>query len=91
MVLQHILIILRDDAALHGFLPIMQMRGTHALGNLFRRRDAQVDAAVVRAGLDTHAANLRGLTVSQPSLETAFLQLTEAPCAYASEAVADVA
>jgi ABC-2 type transport system ATP-binding protein len=47
--------------------------------------------ATVLAGLDTHAANLRGLTVSQPSLETAFLQLTEAPCAYASEAVADVA
>jgi ABC-2 type transport system ATP-binding protein len=35
--------------------------------------------ATILAGLDTHAVDLRGLTVSQPSLETAFLQLTEDP------------
>ena len=51
---------------------------------------ATVTAAVL-AGLDHHAVNLRGLTVSQPSLETAFLQLTEAPDANPTEVAADVA
>jgi hypothetical protein len=39
--------------------------------------DPSVVTASILAGLDSHAANLRGLTVSQPSLETAFLQLTQ--------------
>ena len=51
---------------------------------------ATVTAAVL-AGLDHHAVNLRGLTVSQPSLETAFLQLTEAPDADPTEVAANVA
>jgi ABC-2 type transport system ATP-binding protein len=32
--------------------------------------------AAILAGLDGHSANLRGLTVAEPSLEAAFLQLT---------------
>jgi ABC-2 type transport system ATP-binding protein len=51
---------------------------------------ATVTAAVL-AGLDNHAVNLRGLTVSQPSLETAFLQLTEAPETGTTKAAANVA
>jgi ABC-2 type transport system ATP-binding protein len=39
--------------------------------------DPATVTATILAGLDTHAVNLRGLTVSQPSLETAFLRLTE--------------
>jgi ABC-2 type transport system ATP-binding protein len=39
--------------------------------------DPSAVTASILAGLDSHAANLRGLTVSQPSLETAFLQLTQ--------------
>ena len=51
---------------------------------------ATVTAAIV-AGLDTHAKNLRGLTVSQPSLETAFLRLTADEHADTTAAVPDVA
>jgi ABC-2 type transport system ATP-binding protein len=50
---------------------------------------ASVTAAIL-AGLDTHAVDLRGLTVVQPSLEAAFLQLTEA-AALPIEEVAHVA
>ncbi|MGO9873610.1 MAG: ABC transporter ATP-binding protein [Acidimicrobiia bacterium] len=39
--------------------------------------DPAAVTASILAGLDSHAANLRGLTVLQPSLETAFLQLTQ--------------
>ena len=47
--------------------------------------------ATILSGLDTRAVNLRGLTVSQPSLETAFLQLTREPIALADEEAAHVA
>ena len=56
-----------------------------------RTNDPATVTATILAGLDTHAVNLRGLTVSQPSLETAFLQLTEDPCTSPTEEVADVA
>jgi ABC-2 type transport system ATP-binding protein len=53
--------------------------------------DPATVTADVLAGLDKHAANLRGLTVSQPSLETAFLQLTEEPDAGTTGVAAHVA
>jgi ABC-2 type transport system ATP-binding protein len=56
-----------------------------------RTNDAATVTATILAGLDSHAVNLRGLTVSQPSLETAFLQLTEDPYTSPTEEVADVA
>jgi ABC-2 type transport system ATP-binding protein len=39
--------------------------------------DPETVTAAVLAGLDSRAASLRGLTVTQPSLESAFLQLTD--------------
>ena len=56
-----------------------------------KTNDPATVTATILAGLDTHAVNLRGLTVSQPSLETAFLQLTGDPCTSPTEEVADVA
>jgi ABC-2 type transport system ATP-binding protein len=56
-----------------------------------RTNDPATVTATILAGLDAHAVNLRGLTVSQPSLEAAFLQLIEAPCRTPTEEVADVA
>lgn len=64
---------------------------THGPRVRIQTNDPASVAATVLAGLDAHAANLRGLTVSQPSLETAFLQLTEEPRVNPNEAVADVA
>jgi hypothetical protein len=48
-------------------------------------------SATVLASLDTHSASLRGLTVSPPSLEAAFLRLTEDGIASPVEARAHVA
>jgi ABC-2 type transport system ATP-binding protein len=56
-----------------------------------RTNDPATVTATILAGLDAHAVNLRGLTVSQPSLEAAFLQLIEDPCRTPTEEVADVA
>ncbi len=53
--------------------------------------DPSAVTASILAGLDRHAANLRGLTVSQPSLETAFLQLTQDRTATPIEEQANVA
>ena len=53
--------------------------------------DPATVSATILAGLDTDAVNLRGLTVSQPSLETAFLQLTDDACTSSTEALTDVA
>lgn len=53
--------------------------------------DPATVSATILAGLDTHAVNLRGLTVSQPSLETAFLQLTDDPGTSPTEEVTNVA
>ena len=47
---------------------------------LIKTNDPATVSATLLAGLEAHAVNLRGLTVSQPSLEAAFLQLTEDPC-----------
>ena len=41
--------------------------------------DTAAVTAVILANLDAHAVKLCGLTVSQPSLESAFLQLTDGP------------
>ncbi len=51
---------------------------------------ANVTSAVL-AGLDRRTAQLRGLTVSQPSLETAFLQFTQDQSGIATEEMTDVA
>ena len=56
-----------------------------------KTNDPATVTATILAGLDTHAVNLRGLTVSQPSLETAFLQLTEDPTTSPTEELTDVA
>ena len=53
--------------------------------------DPATVTATILAGLDTRAVDLRGLTVSQPSLETAFLQLCEDPTASPTEELTDVA
>jgi ABC-2 type transport system ATP-binding protein len=53
--------------------------------------DPSAVTASILAGLDSHAASLRGLTVSQPSLETAFLQLTDDLTATPSEEQTNVA
>ena len=53
--------------------------------------DAATVTAAVLAGLDNHTVNLRGLTVSQPSLETAFLQLTDVPETDTTEVAVNVA
>jgi len=58
---------------------------------LIRTNDPSSTTAAVLAGLDNYAVNLRGLTVSQPSLETAFLQLTEEPATNTIGATAYVA
>jgi ABC-2 type transport system ATP-binding protein len=51
---------------------------------------AHVTTAVL-AGLDGRTAELRGLTVSQPSLETAFLRFTQDQSGVATEELPDVA
>jgi ABC-2 type transport system ATP-binding protein len=56
-----------------------------------RTNDTATVTATILAGLGTDAVNLRGLTVSQPSLETAFLQLTEDPTGSPTEELTDVA
>jgi ABC-2 type transport system ATP-binding protein len=53
--------------------------------------DPTAVTASILAGLDSDAVDLRGLTVSQPSLETAFLKLTEDPCASLTEELTHVA
>jgi ABC-2 type transport system ATP-binding protein len=58
---------------------------------LIKTHDPATVSATILAGLGTHAVNLRDLKVSQPSLETAFRQLTEDPRPHRSEVVADVA
>ncbi len=52
--------------------------------------DTAAVTAAVLAQLDTHAVSLSGLTVLQPSLESAFLQLTDGQTS-PTEEVADVA
>jgi ABC-2 type transport system ATP-binding protein len=52
--------------------------------------DTAAATTVVLANLDNRAASLRGLTVVQPSLESAFLQLTNS-ATRPTEEVADVA
>jgi len=47
--------------------------------------------AVILANLDAHAVKLCGLTVSEPSIESAFLQLTDGPDPSPTEEVVDVA
>jgi len=47
--------------------------------------------ATILAGLDHHRANLRGLTVATPSLEAAFLHLTQVPTAVSTNEAANVA
>jgi ABC-2 type transport system ATP-binding protein len=63
-------------------------KGSHA--QISTNDPARVTATLL-AGLDNHAVNLRGLSVSQPSLETAFLQLTGDPTAPTTETMTNVA
>lgn len=56
-----------------------------------KTNDPAAVTASILAGLESHAADLRGLTVSQPSLETAFLKLTEEPRTSLTEELTDVA
>lgn len=56
-----------------------------------KTNDTQAVTATILANLDTDAVNLRGLTVSQPSLESAFLQLTDVANTSPNEEVVDVA
>jgi ABC-2 type transport system ATP-binding protein len=53
--------------------------------------DTAAVTAAILATHDTNAVHLCGLTVSQPSLESAFLQLTDGPNPSPIEEVADVA
>jgi len=53
--------------------------------------DPEGVTAAILAGLDNRSANLRGLTVTAPSLEAAFLQLTEDPTAVPTNEPAHVA
>jgi ABC-2 type transport system ATP-binding protein len=53
--------------------------------------DAASTAATILAGLGADAVNLRGLTVSPPSLEAAFRRLTEHTATTSNQDVADVA
>jgi ABC-2 type transport system ATP-binding protein len=53
--------------------------------------DPERVTATVLAGLEHRSANLRGLTVAPPSLEAAFLQLTQDPTAVSMNEPADVA
>jgi ABC-2 type transport system ATP-binding protein len=56
-----------------------------------KTNDPTAVTASILAGLESHAADLRGLTVSQPSLETAFLKLTEERRTSPTEELIDVA
>jgi ABC-2 type transport system ATP-binding protein len=56
-----------------------------------KTNDTQAVTATILANLDTLAVDLCGLTVSQPSLESAFLQLTDSPNTSPTEEVVDVA
>jgi ABC-2 type transport system ATP-binding protein len=56
-----------------------------------RTNDTAAVTATILTNLDTQAVNLRGLTVSEPSLESAFLQLTDSPGTRSMEEVVDVA
>ena len=53
--------------------------------------DTAAVTAAILANLDTRAVGLSGLTVSQPSLESAFLQITDSPQVDRSERLHDVA
>ena len=56
-----------------------------------KTHDTAAVTAAILADLDTHAVKLRGLTVSEPSLESAFLELTDRPNPALIEGVVDVA
>jgi len=56
-----------------------------------KTNDTAAVTAAILANLDTRAVKLCGLTVSEPSLESAFLQLTDGPNAGQTEEVVDVA
>jgi ABC-2 type transport system ATP-binding protein len=56
-----------------------------------KTHDTAAVTAAILANLDTHAVKLCGLTVSEPSLESAFLQLTDGPNPNLIEEVVDVA
>jgi ABC-2 type transport system ATP-binding protein len=56
-----------------------------------KTNDTATVTAAILANLDTHAVKLCGLTVSEPSLESAFLQLTDGLNPSPTEEVAHVA